>query len=53
MNPFESARIGAVDLREELAESKVDLSLGGYALVKGLVQRWTSVCAGSNRAFPS
>ncbi len=34
MNPFESARIGAVDLREELAERKVDLSLGGYALVK-------------------
>jgi superfamily I DNA/RNA helicase len=34
MNPFESARTGAAKLREELDARGVDLSLGGYALVK-------------------
>jgi superfamily I DNA/RNA helicase len=34
MNPFESARAGAAKLREDLDARGVDLSLGGYALVK-------------------
>lgn len=34
MNPFESARIGAAKLRIDLDARGVDLSLGGYALVK-------------------
>lgn len=34
MNPFESARIGAAKLRIDLDAHGVDMSLGGYALVK-------------------